>query len=480
MDENRVPETMFGSLHADTFRLLTGKLRWFYAELLEYLNDSLFTDGGIVYRAQVIDTIRSYIDRQALNIGHDSEADGETDFLNANDTTAQAQIAYSRLIETGWFIEHRDRYRKLVDLDASARLLLDFLLDIKSGKLRSYGGEVLQVLTSLEAARGDPENRSEAVRNAAKSSRSFLNHLRSVGSAMRKAEEIVLGQRDLNSLFRRFFDDFVARHLIEDYKRLHTQANPFRFRVRILELSAEMEANDLLLRQLGDAYVREGRSHDADQAVDIIISELRQVQRVFQDLDAFLDVIEETSQRVERRIRNTVRYMDRIAETRTERVAEAFRALSEAPIASGDIVDVPARSLQGTIPLGGTHLFQAALRRQPIGPRVIRRPVQDPAYVAYEKALQEYRLRRVVTPRKVAEYLERVLGDQTEIRAIDLPVETLDDFFVFERLRTVEYLEGGVLASRYRVCLETGLCDNGWLICENFTISRQTGSVDAA
>lgn len=480
MDENSPPRTMFGSLHADTFRLFTGKLRWFYADLLEYLNDALFTEGGIVARSEVLDTIRSHIERQPLEITSGGEAEGDADFLGAADVVMQAQIAYNRLVATGWIVEHRDRYRRLVDLDSSARLLLDFLLDIKSGRLRSYGGEVLQVLTALEAARLDPENRSEAVRNAAKSSRSFLNHLRSVGSAMRKAEEAVLNERDLGALFRRFFDDFVARHLIEDFKRLHTQANPFRFRVRILEISAEMELNDLMLRQLGEAYVREGRSHDADQAIETVASELRQVQRVFQDLDAYLDVIEETSRRVERRIRNTVRYMDRIAETRTGRIAQVFRAIAEAPLGNGDIVDIPARSFHGGLPLGGPHLFQAAARRQPVGPQPIRRPVPDPAYLAFEAALQAYRLRRVVTPRRVVEYLGRVMGDKLEIHAAELPVETLDDFFVFERLRTVEYLEGGTLASRYGVRADEGEFDNGWLICQNFTITRLTESADAA
>jgi len=55
-------------------------------------------------------------------------------------------FVFYRLVGTGWLMEFRDRYRKIVDMNSNARLLLAALLDIQAGRLVSYGGEVLQVL----------------------------------------------------------------------------------------------------------------------------------------------------------------------------------------------------------------------------------------------------------------------------------------------------------------------------------------------
>lgn len=466
---------IFGSLHADVFRLFSGRTRWFYEGLLDYLNEAVFSDGIMVPRSAVLDAIENHI-LNATYSPDEEEGDGEP----RDERNKPRDIIYNRLLKTGWLVEHRDRYRKLVDMDSNARLLLEALLDIKSGRLRSYGGEVLQVLTQLEAARRDPENRSEAIANAARSAKSFLNHLRSVGSAMRKAEEAIVAQRTFSAFFQMVFDEFVSRHLIEDFKRLHTQQNPFRFRVSILQLADEMEMDELLLQQLGRAYHLEGRASDPDHGMEEVGNQLRQIQRVFHDLDIYLEMIEDTSRRVEKRLSNTVRYMERISEVRTERLIEAFKGLAAAPAAMDDTIDLPAFRVTGGLPLGVENLFQAASKRAPVGPQLINRRDPDPAFLAFRRAMQEYQARTMVTPRRLVDYLEQALGERGEIEAKDLPVDTLDDFFVFERLRALEFIEGGVLAQRFTVSSQPGECDNGWITCKNFKIMRRKETADAA
>lgn len=465
-------DNLFGTLHPDTFRVFSGRLRWLYAELLEYLAVSLFDEGSIMPRSEVMETIRAFVERANYNCDEGDEAEGDAEFLGAADTGAKAQVLYSRLVATGWLVEHRDVYRRLVDLDANARLVLDLLLDLKAGRLRSYGGEVLQVLALLEAARADAANRSEAVRNAARSARSFLNHLRSVGSAMRKAEQAVVAQRELAAFIRQVFSDFIAKHLVEDFQRLHTRANPFRFRVRILELASEMESDELLLDQLADAYVNEGRAGDRAQGRDVVVGELRLVQRVFQDLNIYIDAIDDTQSRVEKRLRNTVRHMDRIADAKTALITEVFRDLAAAPLADDGNTPMAARAVPGGLPQGEANMFQAAARRQKPGAKPIQRRKMDPAMLAYKQAVDAYNARSMVTPGIVDAYLRRHIGAEQAVNGAALPLACLDDFFVFERLRSLPFLEGGALAGKYRVELEPGEIDNDWITCGNFTVVR--------
>jgi hypothetical protein len=470
---------LFGSLHPEMFRVLSGRLRWFYADLLEFIASDVFSEGGMIPRSDMIEYMRQFVSRSNWRCEGGQDADQDADFLAAPDMATRAQFAYRRLVDTGWLVEHRDAYRRFVDLDSNARFVLDLLLDIKSGRLRSYGGEVLQVMALLESARADPVARSEAVRNAARSTRSFLNHLRSVGSAMRKAEQALVGQRDFTSFIRKVFSDFIAKHLIEDFKRLHTQANPFRFRTRILELASEMEVDELLISQLGQSYANEGRAADLEEGRDVVMSELSHIQRVFNELDGYLAVIDETQRRVEKRLSNTVRFMDRISESGADKIASVIALLADSGLPDGAETPLPRSASPGSLPLGDENLYQPVARRQKAPRTPVRRTEVDPAIAAYNAAMEAYWMRGAVTPRRIVDYLEAHLRGKRRVAAKDLRIASLDDFFVFERLRSLEYIDGGSLSKHYVVEATDERVDNEWVTCRGFVISRRRPEGDS-
>jgi hypothetical protein len=289
---------------------------------------------------------------------------------------------------------------------------------------------------------------------------------------MRKAEELILAQTDLRSIFRSFFEDFVADFVVQDWKRLHTRDNPFRFRSQIRNLGQDMLDDELLLGDLAAAYVREGRSRDAAQARTEIITEIRGILRVFDAVDEHIDLIEDTNTRIERRITNIVRFMDRIAETSSERISMALKLFGGAALDHDDDIDVPTRFLDAALPISGRHLFQNSNRRQEVIPQKLRRPPPDPAVKAFRDAQVAFQQRTFVTVSKVAAYLDRVMAGRDCAAAADLPVESLDDFFIFERLRDLPVLGGGALNDSYAV-ERTGLTlENDWIICPDFFITR--------
>jgi len=461
---------IFGGLPPDVFRVFSGDARWLYADLLEYIDRSVFGDvPGIISRQEMLDAIREFLDRSERGVElDDSGQEGHAPV----GVDARAFAAYRRLVDTGWLTEFRDRYRRVVDINANARLVLATLLEIKSGRTRSYGGEVLQVLLQLEGADKDPENRSEAIRNAARAARSFMHHLRSISSAVRQIEEELVGQTDMRTLFRKFFDDFVEQFLISDFKRLKSTTNPFRFRRKIIDTAENILGNELRMVALSDAYVREGRGEHADDAYGMIAQELRAVIAVFDGIGDYLEIIEGTNQRLERRIANTVRFMDRIAETRTERIIEAIAKIGNLPGEHAVELEI-AHSLLPDDPVTGREdLYQHKRSKEAIKPQKIRRPALDPAFLAYRHALDAYRTRTTVTPAKVASYLESALGESKEACAAELPLSSLDDFFIFERLRTLQQLGDGALSGRYEIELLAGAFESEWISCPDFRIRR--------
>ena len=463
---------LFGVLPGDLFRLLSGKARWFYADLLEHLDKEVFgVPGEIVTKRTAVEAIREFIDREARDLNLDEEDAGGGPVEGPD---PRPFLAYYRLVSTGWLVEFRDRYRRIVDMNANARLVLSTLIDLKAGRTRSYGGEVVQVLALLESAKRDPENRSEAVRNAARAAKSFMHHLRTVSGALRQIEDELVAQTDLRSLFRKFFEDFVEKYLIEDFKRLRSSTNPFRFRQRIIDLVADIAADEPLMRVLVEAYVRERRAETAAEAREAIYSELTEASGVFERIGDHLDMIEETNQRLELRISNTVRFMDRIAETRTERAMEALKLVGRFAAALDVELDVPHGFISAETVVGRDVLYQQKRRAGPIGPQKIRRMAPDPAAIAYRRALDTYRARANPSPRRIAAWLDAAMGERHEIEARELPLESLDDFFVFERLRDLCHVGDGALASLYTVEVTPGQSfQSDWINCPHFRIRRR-------
>jgi hypothetical protein len=462
---------LFGHLPLDLFRLLSGpSTRLFYADLLEHLEAEVFAwSAAVVPQAEVLNAVKEFVDRQGRGVPIEEEA-GVAD-SGAQD--GRAYLAYRRLVDTGWLVEHRDRYRRVVDFDGHARTVLQFLLDIKAGRTRSYGGEVLQILAALESARNDAQSKSENIRNAARSSRSFMNHLRSVASAMRAVEREIAATSGVSSLFRRFFEDFVAEHLVEDYKRLHTQSNPLRFRMQISEVCEQILGDALRMDELAIGYVKEGRAPDKMAARQTIEGEIGIVLKAFSTLDEHLALIQGINRRIEMRVRNTVRHMDRIAEADTDGPVAAMRALAGVRATSVPVGPLPI--IRDSALIGPAQLYQNARKRIPAERKPIRRPVPDPAFLLFQDELAKYRERMLVTPDRIRAYLVRALVGRTVARAADLPLNGLDDFIVFERLPMMGGLGDDDLAREFSVVTDpTMTFSNPWISCPDFTVRRRT------
>lgn len=470
---------LFDRLPDKIFRPLAASNRRFYAALLLHLYDRTFGSvGDTPRRVDVIAEIGDFIELYSVTNGpleEDAEITAEQRRAASREAKGQdlrRYFAFAYLVDSGWLVEMRDRFRKLVDLAPEGRLLLREFQKIVSGDTRSYGGAVLNVLGSLETAAANPDDRSEGIRNAWQFSLDFSHHLRTLAAQMRRVEEHVLSQEGLRSLFRAFFEDFVSKYLIEDYKTLYTKNNPFRFRYDILERVRLIEGDPLLLTRLARAYVREGRGAVDAVAEQAILHELQEVYRVFDGIDRQLDVITETQLRIERKIQTVVRYMDRHDGGAIERATQALQKLGGAGIdPAGEIPIDPYLFILDPL-LGGDILYTQRAPKRAIGRSRLREVPIDPALQAFHRAKLDYAKRVAVSPKRIQDFLVRVLEGRTAIRGSEIPVEGVDDFVVFQRLRDVPFMFDGLLAREFQVTLLERRAANEWLDFPDFEIRR--------
>jgi hypothetical protein len=460
---------LFGSVPSGLFRVFSGSARHFYADLLAHLADDPFGHAGeIATRKRVFASVAEFIDRQGRAEVVEALSSEGTD-----SSPGQSYIAaYNRLVETGWLVEYRDRYRRVVDFDPAARLVLHTLLDIQKGRVRSYGGAVLNVLTLLQSVEADPANMALNVREAALSARGFMNHLRTVAGTMRRVEALIMAQPTAAALVRRFVTDFIEALIVQDYRNLHARESPYRFRGKILETGEKLLADDEIIAEIAQGWVSGGIATDAAAARDPIISDLREVTRVFAGIDDHVQDIETTTFRIERRMTNVVRFSDRMATVSTDRILRAMELMRATKLADVEEVDVRTRLQLETLPISPTQLYIPPRRRAEAPEREIELQPPDPALLAYMAALDEFEERVAVTPERLERYVEATLLDGVEALAAAFPVHDVEQFLLFERLHEVGL---GQLSERYELEQAEGVVANGWVERQAFVLRRRGG-----
>ncbi|MBX9929975.1 MAG: hypothetical protein K2Y56_00280 [Methylobacterium sp.] len=454
---------LFTRLSDDLFRPLASPSRAFNAALLLHLHARVFADVAEPLRkGELIAEIGDF----ASTFSQIDIADDETTPV---DPVERRSAIYRRLLDAGWLVERRERYVPVVEFDPEARILIEELARLDRGETRSYGGAVLEVLGSLESAIANPADRSEALVNAAKASRAFMSHLRSLAGSMRKVEERILREDDQRAAFRLYFDEFVARHLVSDYRTLHTRLNPFRFRSGIVREAGQALRDALTIRALAEAGLREGRALDLASAERAVRGDLAEILSVFEGLDRHLDAVADIVARLERRIAAALRYMDHRDSDRIERTAAALRAFGA--VEGLDDAPAPQVSLLRP-PIGEPHFYAPRLGRRPILSEPLPEIALDPAIEAFIAAKDAFRQRVAVTPERIVAFVEDRLGRADAIRGSQISVEDVDDFIVYQRLREIDVLFDGALAGRYRLSQLGSRVSNGWLDCPDFLVER--------
>jgi len=455
---------LFAQLPDELFKPLASPSRSFNAALLLHLHRRVL-GAEPVRKAELLAEIGDFAAGWS-----DPEVSGDEPI--SADPTERRTALYRRLLDTGWLIARRERYVPVVEFDPEARLLLEELSRLERGETRSYGGAVLEVLGGLESALSDPGSRSEALSNAARASAAFLAHVRGLAAGMRKVEERILREPDRAKTFRLFFEDFVERHLISDYRTLHTRFNPFRFRASVVREAGRALRDALTVRALAEGLIREGRSPDLDAAQRAVRSDLAQILSVFEGLDNHLDAVDAVVARLERRIAAALHVMDRPDPGGVERAAAMLRAIGGAEIAP----DVPAEVSLLRPPIGHAHLQMPRSRKVAIDMEPLPDIEDDPVVDAFAAAKAEFRRRTTVTPESMSAFVEARLGRGMRLRGSQITITGVDDFIVFQRLREIDVLFDATLGERYAVTRLPERVANGWLDCPDFVLERRPGA----
>lgn len=470
---------LFRRLPDDLFRPLSGPNRHVYVEILSSLHKLFFSDSAAsIFPSDK--TVRTEIEETLISLSLRDwmpEDDDETLPDIPDNAAGHAWRAYRRLVRCGWLEEEQEGYATRVVIPSDVGRLLSALLEISSQRTRLYGGVVQSIYNSIRQVKEQPEKQAAALAEAAHQAHEFFLHLRSLEYGLRDLTKSLKNIHDPKKLLGSFFTDFVEEFLVADYKTLHTQENPFRFRTEILRIVRELRFSTIAKETLPTAYLRLQIVKSLGDALGRVDQDLQVLQRVFEEADNHLARIDTYRSSLERRVAESIRYLDKTQPGAAARLARLTSRLADVDESMLCMLP-PLHRMARILPLSPKSPRSPSSTKQPPDPQRLRIRVPNPAHAERLKAIREYQKRRQVDPKRIEEYLERSLANHNEISARNLSIETVDDFIAFAHLRQLKRFAqmgkaGQRLANGYEVRSGNAFQENQWLRFKDFTVIRR-------
>ncbi|MBR9885861.1 MAG: hypothetical protein GYB21_20360 [Oceanospirillales bacterium] len=463
---------LFNKLPDDIFLPLSGQNRRIYEVVLLELAD-LFFDEDLIDPFIPKDLVRSTIENAVVRYGirrwaveSDDENDGDLPLSSADYTNR----IYRRLVQTGWLEEEQRIYRTYVLMSPANSYLLRSLASISKLEKRSYGGAVLNVLSSLESAVSDPVGRGIALEEAAQTAADFSAHLTDMLLGLRELKISLADSLTPQEVVRSFFDRFVEHILVSDYKTLKTKNNPFRFRRQILSMMRDLQFDPLKLDQLAEHYQMQYEL-DVEEAEALVQQHINRVIRIFESVDQRLAAIDDFRYQLEKRVADTVRYMDKTTPGMAARLSRLIAELAKKDESEIPLVD----SLEQVGFISPSSVRSPIRRRIETKPRIITQAEIDPKVLALRQLFKEWKERREVKVDKIEAYLEEQFAGRDQLNATEFRIDSIEDYICFSYVRHLNSLgkKARKTATRYQIQFEDRYVNVADMVeCRGFVIHR--------
>lgn len=456
----------FGVLPPSLMNAFVKSHRLVHEDVLVTLAKDVFSDGRVdIGPHEVISVIRNVIEARHPNFSTGYDDDASLTDIN------KPRYVYAKLKEWGWLNERGRGKDTRVEFQPNARLLLNFLIDMRDGMTKSWGGAVLTIETLLKAAEDDPKYKFEGIRTASQNARNFLHHLRSMSSMLAEIEREIIDARDPVSMVGSFFEAFVGKHLIADYAKLQSKTNPFHYRDNIILQCERILRNVDLLDALGDAYKDDDRAISREEGISMINKEIGLIVSAFENVDDTLDMISQAGIRIEERFVNMMRLRDRYDDDRVEDLIGFMRVM----LTSGDLLEKATIVTDMPVPgkvLAAERNLRTREAKQRTRQRIVRRPPSAET-LEYIRRNALYRDLVEVDETRVLEFLDRRMKGKKSASLDDMRPQDFKEAFTVWYLAKVFVSQGEKpLGGRYRFKFLDSRSVNDWLDLTNIEVER--------
>ncbi|MEJ8852643.1 Wadjet anti-phage system protein JetA family protein [Variovorax rhizosphaerae] len=355
--------------------------------------------------------------------------DGD-DVTPATPLAIRANMVFNRLREAEWIRVERVGVREMVTMAPAVAHFMNRLVEFAHTGPEFVSGKIRSVEANLKLLLEESTDGS-SLQEAARQSRALLEQVRIAGTNVRDLM-LEIGRVDATGEFvRRFFDDYVERMFIGDYKELRIREHPLARRQEILRLAAHVQQTPAVRVRLIQWYLEKQAGRDPMRAEAMFERDIQKVEDL-RRIDEYLDRLDDEIRRANKLALAYLDYRLRAARPLDELIGQAIEAVvthgSEAaalsPFAPGECI-------------AGERLVSPRVENKRAPPSSLRKQVMSPEQEARARLALMARDRRTMSLPKLAAFVRQQLGEGDSMPSLALQVDSIESVRALQVLCTV-------------------------------------------
>lgn len=419
----RLPDSIFAPLASANRRR--------YWAMLCYLHERYFGPNAPLPPSNgfnMTEIVHAIEDELLTQDAWDSE-DGEAKDEPETPLGIRANIVFTRLRDTGWLRVEQYARDQMVTMRPIVSKFLDELVAFAetgpvfvSGKIRSIDLNIQQVVEG----NADGATLTEAAEQA----RHLLEHIRNTGTNIRDLMKDLNMVESTAAYVHRFFNDYVERVFIGDYRELRTREHPLSRRPQILRAVEEIASSEVHRKRLVAWYEAKRCVGNTDRAQRLFQKDLDRISDL-RKIDEYLDRLDDEIRRANKRALAYLDYRLRSLRPVDHLVRQCIAAADAArlpklgdPFAAGEM-------------MSGERLAEPRKLAKRVETSNLRRQVPSEAEIARAHTMLRAREARTVTSPKLTEFVRATLGNQGIITNDAIPLASVADIRAYQTLASV-------------------------------------------
>lgn len=338
----------------------------------------------------------------------------------------RANEVFNRLLDSGWFCLDRHGVGWNVTMRPAVSQFLSILVAFAETGPVFVAGKVRSIDANLQLVEGG-EGTGDSLAEAAEQARNLLEHVRNTGTNIRDLMDSMGVEITTGQYVQRFFNDYIERVFIGDYRELRTREHPLSKRPQILRRVEEIHTSEVHRARLITWYESKRCPGDRGKAERLFE---RDIQRLFElhRIDDYLDRLDDEIRRANKRALAFLDYRLRSLRPIDHLVERAIQAV----LANGDNT-IGAPFAPGEM-ISGARLAEPRKRIERAAPSALRQHVPSEAEIARSHLMLRARDARSITPPKLAEFVRRQLDGQNLIENDKLKLDRVADVRAYQAL----------------------------------------------
>jgi len=387
-----------------------------------------------VERDVLVDELQYYFEQQ-------NAAELDEEEFSEKDSRAKANEMLRRLEFYGWIeIETDKSYVQRVNFKEYAVRLLKVLLEIADGKQVEYQGYIYTIYSLVRSQTDSP---GVVLIQIMENTDLLITGLKNLNSNIKHYIDDLTRHSTVAEIMDALFNDYITNIVDKAYHRLLTSDNVSKFRPEIIERLESRSKSEAYIDQTVKeiATLREISEEDAKE---FVYQYLHEIIEAFRNMDEILNEINKKNSQYQKAAINRARFLLTGSEDIRGQIKEILLGLNEAvnqeQLDLGGIYEV--EFLEGLIRIYSCFVLDSNSFYSPVEGRKEFKPqtieIHEPDELLRQEKLRRMveKMQRALSPEKINAYVDKQLGERSEMRASKLPLESPQDFvkIIYTRL----------------------------------------------